>query len=429
MRTSRSGGPQRDRSAVPPVPGFRPDHVLVHYDEIMLKGRNRGRFEKRLSTAVHRALRDLDIDVRRTRGRIVVDLGPAADPRACLRRLRRVPGVTTCEPVARFPSDLETVGRWLEATCREVPAGAVGSFRVACRRSNKSLPYSSMDVNRDLGARVQAATGWPVRIHGADLDIHVRLVERSCYVGFERLAGTGGLPPGSTGKVACLLSGGIDSPVAAHHIQRRGAWPVFVHFHSAPHTSTASQDKVRELTRLVLPPGHRALLWMVAFGPLQQRIILHCPPSLRVLLYRRFMLRCAEAIGRRDGALATITGDSLGQVASQTLENLGAVNAVATLPVLRPLIGLHKAHIVADAQEIGTYDVSVEPHDDCCSFLMPKHPATAATADDLELAEAALDVPAEVQELVESAGHEVVRGEDPGEPAPPRRDGARAAPR
>ena len=210
--------------------------------------------------------------------------------------------------------------------------------------------------------------------------------------------------------MACLLSGGIDSPVSSARIMRRGADALFIHFHSYPHTSIASQDKVRALAERIIPPGRSARLYMVPFADTQNRIITECPSRLRVILYRRYMVRAAEAIARKEDAQALVTGDSLGQVASQTLENLHTIDSVATMPILRPLVGMHKAQIIEDARRMGSFDTSIEPHDDCCSFLMPPKPATRSTPEQLEAAESSLDTEKEVLELVEAASVETIRG-------------------
>ena len=401
---------EKDKTTVTRIEGFRPTHILVHYDELVLKGRNRGHFEKRLLSNVRTALKDAgDLRAHRIYGRILVELGGDADVDVCARRLKRVFGITRYSPVVRLSVDLEEIKRSLE---KWLPGLAPRHFAISCRRTNKDLPFRSMDVNRELGTYVQNLTGWPVRIKDPDLTIHVHLIQDAAWVGFDRLRGEGGLPTGCTGKVVSLLSGGIDSPVATHQIMRRGSDVVCLHFHSFPHTGSASQDKVREIIQRLLPYGHRARLYMTPFAETQQRIIMECPPPLRVVLYRRFMLRAAEAVARQEGALATVTGDSLGQVASQTLENLHAINRVAEMPVLRPLIGLNKLQIVDHARRIDTYDISIEPHDDCCSYLMPRNPATRSTPEDLERAEEPLDTKSEVAGLLAASTMEEVTGKD-----------------
>jgi thiamine biosynthesis protein ThiI len=260
-----------------------------------------------------------------------------------------------------------------------------------------------MDVEREVGAHVGGRTGWPVSLDHPAVTLWIELVNGVALVGAARFAGPGGLPTGVAGRVMCLLSGGIDSPVAAYRLLRRGATCAHVHFHSHPYTGIESQEKARELAERIQPAGRRARLYLVPFAELQRRIVAACPAPLRVVLYRRFMFRVAEALARREKALAVVTGENLGQVASQTLENLRSIDAAVALPVLRPLIGLDKVEIIAEARAQGTYELSIAPHGDCCSFLMPPNPATRSTPEELERAETPLDVSAEVAALVEQS--------------------------
>jgi thiamine biosynthesis protein ThiI len=241
---------------------------------------------------------------------------------------------------------------------------------------------------------VQAVTGWPVDLSRPALVIRVEVLTDDAYYFFDREPGTGGLPIGTGGKVLTLLSGGIDSPVAAWRLIRRGCRTHFVHFHSYPILSHTSQDKARELVATLTRFQLRSRLFLVPFGGIQQKIVVSVPPPLRVVIYRRMMLRIAETLAREYGARALVTGDAVGQVASQTIDNLGVVGAVATLPVLRPLVGMDKEEITADAQRIGTYPISIIPDEDCCTLFTPRSPATRASQAAVERAERALDVPA-----------------------------------
>lgn len=410
--------------------GFRPTHVVVHYDEVALKGKNRKWFEGRLASNVRRALALLPLDpsgrvpsgrerVSRRYGRILVGLGEAESGgtwRQAVDLLRRVFGIAYMLPVLRTEPDL---GRIRDAAGDAVRGTeGVRTFAVKCRRATKDFPFTSMDVQREVGAHVGKITGWTVDLRSPDSTLRVECVNDEVFLGFGRIAGAGGLPTGVAGRVACLLSGGIDSPVAAYRLLRRGATAVFVHFHSHPHTGLESQDKVRDLANRVRPPGTRARIYMVPFADLQRRIAGECPASLRILMYRRFMVRATEAIARKEGALALVTGENLGQVASQTLENLWAIDAAASLPVLRPLIGLDKREIIEEARRIGTFEVSIEPHDDCCSFLMPTNPATRSTPAELAAGEERFEVAAEVARMVETSAVEDLR-----DPVPARREG------
>lgn len=404
---------EKDKNAVLARRRMPATHVLVHYDEIALKGGNRRRFENLLANAMRTALRDVPhARVLPRYGRYIVALGEGVSVDAVVARLSRVFGIARLLPAARAEPSLDDVKRRLAGIVDGIVASGEppASFGIVTHRVRKDLPFRSLDANRELGSLVVERTGWKVHLDAPDLPILVWFVDNDAFIAFERVVGPGGLPPGAAGRVACLLSGGIDSPVACWRILKRGASAVFVHFHSAPRTSAASQDKVRELAATVLPYGQNAPLYMVPFVGTQERIVTECPAPLRVVLYRRFMMRAAEALARKEGALALVTGDSLGQVASQTLENLDTIGRAVTLPILRPLIGMHKGEIVDDARRIGTYETSIEPHDDCCSFLMPRNPSTQAKARHVESAETALDVEAEVRTLVESAERESIQG-------------------
>mgnify|MGYP001169211987 FL=1 len=398
--------------------GFSPPrlearHLLVNYDEIALKGGNRRHFESRLLKNIRAAIKDLGGSHLQPRfGRFLLRLSSETPLDKVCERLSRIPGIAVYSPCISTSADLDSVRAAMDSIIDQLLARGEQpeNFAIVSRRANKELPFTSTDANATIGAHVQERTGWKVRLKKPQLSLYLFFVNNDCFLALDRLPGLGGLPTGSTGRVACLLSGGIDSPVSSARIMRRGADALFIHFHSYPHTSIASQDKVRELAERIIPPGRSARLYMVPFADTQNRIITECPSRLRVILYRRYMVRAAEAIARKEDAQALVTGDSLGQVASQTLENLHTIDSVATMPILRPLVGMHKAQIIEDARRMGSFDTSIEPHDDCCSFLMPPKPATRSTPEQLEAAESSLDTEKEVLELVEAASVETIRG-------------------
>jgi thiamine biosynthesis protein ThiI len=280
---------------------------------------------------------------------------------------------------------------------------AGGAFRVLVRRADKRFPIESPDVERHIGRRVQEVYGWPVNLSKPEFVIRLEILTRDAFFFFDREAGTGGLPVGTGGRVMALLSGGIDSPVAAWRLIRRGCRTHFVHFHSYPILSNTSREKARELVQTLTRTQLRSRLYQVAFGPIQQQIVVSVPPPLRVVIYRRMMLRIAEALARGSGAHALVTGDSVGQVASQTIDNLAVVGSVATMPVLRPLVGMDKEEITADALRIGTYATSIVPDEDCCTLFTPRFPATRASRESVEAAERSIDVEALVRQAVEAA--------------------------
>ena len=380
-------------------PNIRIDspYVLVHYSEIALKGRNRTYFENSLVDSLRKALKGLGMDqVKRLYGRILLRFRDNAPFDELRERLQWIYGISNFEHAGRTELDLESMKT---AIVQALGDTEVESFAVVTRRANKAFPMNTVEVNREIGQAIVEAKQWKVDLHGARLRVFVYILDQHAYFTFEKVPGPGGMPVGTAGKVVCLISGGIDSPVASYRVMRRGCQPVFVHFHSAPHTSVASQEKVIDLTNLLVKYHRSAKLYLVPFADLQREIVARARAPLRVILYRRFMMRAAEAIAKRERALAIVTGESLGQVASQTLTNLSTIESVTTLPILRPLLCQDKQEIIDEAQRLGTFDISIEPDEDCCSFLMPQNPATFSTEADLSKAEEAFDIPAAIEAL------------------------------
>jgi thiamine biosynthesis protein ThiI len=268
------------------------------------------------------------------------------------------------------------------------------SFRIDTRRGTKTFPHTSVEINQRVGAFVKERSGAAVDLENAARTCWIEIVEKYALLYTDRTPGPGGLPTGTGGKVAVLLSGGIDSPVAAWRLMRRGCRAIFVHFHSYPILSATSQEKARELVATLTRHQLRSRLFLVPFGSIQQQVVVAVPPPLRVVVYRRLMLRIAERLAHRVDARALVTGDSVGQVASQTIDNLAVVGGVTKLPLLRPLVGFDKEDITADARRLGTYQTSIVPDEDCCTLFTPRFPATRASAPRTEAAEAVLDVEA-----------------------------------
>ncbi|HNR99175.1 MAG TPA: tRNA uracil 4-sulfurtransferase ThiI [Planctomycetota bacterium] len=370
--------------------------IAVHYDEIGLKGGNRPFFERKLKDAVKAALELPGARIRTFAGRLLLEIDDEAAWDRAAQALGRVFGIAHFGRVWPAPADIDAIAQVALAILPEAEGLA---FAVRARRADKAFPMTSPEINRVLGAKILAARRWRVDLENPAVTLLVSIVGTRALVSCERLPGRGGLPLGASGKVACLLSGGIDSPVAAYRMMRRGARPVFVHCHGFPYTTRAGQEKARRLAAILLRGQGAHSFWQAPLAEIQQRIVADCPKELRVLLYRRFMFRLAERIAAREGAQALVTGEALGQVASQTIANMGAVAAAVALPVLRPLVGCDKKEIIAEARAIGTYEVSIERHEDCCGYLLPPHPATRSTAAELEAAEAALPV----AELVDAA--------------------------
>jgi thiamine biosynthesis protein ThiI len=366
--------------------------AVVHYHEISLKGGNRPLFLRRLEANLTRATVGCGVRrVRRLPGRVVLDLAPEADPASVRSRLGTVFGIANLGLGVAVPPTLQAVQ---EATLALLEGRTFESFQIRARRTFKVFPMTSEAVNRALGALVLARFSTRVDLTHPALTVHVELLPKEALVSVDRVPGPGGLPVGISGRVAALLSGGIDSPVAACRMQKRGCEVEFVHFHSVPYLADTSQKKARALVSELTRRQFAARLWLVPFGEIQREVVLAVPPPLRVVVYRRLMARIAEALAHRAGALALVTGESLGQVASQTLENMSRVTEAVSMPILRPLVGTDKEEIVREARAIGTYEISIEPDQDCCTLFVPAHPETRASADAIARAESRLDVAA-----------------------------------
>ncbi|HVL70190.1 MAG TPA: tRNA uracil 4-sulfurtransferase ThiI [Vicinamibacterales bacterium] len=378
--------------------------IVVHYQEIALKGNNRPWFVARLARNLRTATKGAGVrEVRVLMGRIELVLEEGADWNAARERVAGVFGVANFARAASVPLDVDVIA---EEILRDLGETEVRTFRVSARRADKRFPLTSPQIEREVGGRIKEAKGWTVDLAQPELRIHVEALSDEAFYYFGKEPGAGGLPAGTSGRVACLLSGGIDSPVAAWRLMRRGCRVLFVHFHSYPILSRASQEKARELAALLTRFQYDSRLFLVPFGEIQQQVVLSVSPPLRVVIYRRLMMRIAEAIARRNRAQALVTGEVVGQVASQTLENLAEINRVVTMPVLRPLIGLDKDEITAEAQRLGTYPISIIPDQDCCTLFTPRHPATKARRADVEQAEASLPLEEMVNRAVASAALE-----------------------
>ena len=378
----------------------------VHYAEIGLKGRNRPRFEGALVRNLERQLAPLGpVSVKRRYGRLLADVPDDAAPEHVSERLRQVFGVAYFSRASVAPPDLASITKLVLDFAR---TKRFASFGIKARRTDKRHPFTSSDLATELGTRVTAETGATVDLDQPELWIEVHVLSDEAILLHGREPGPGGMPVGCAGRAISMISGGIDSPVASYEMMHRGLALSYVHFHSAPFTSAASQDKVRDLVaRLALHQGPSPL-YLVPFAPLQQTLVKEAPPDPRIVLYRRFMIRVAEALAAREKALAIVTGESLGQVSSQTLGNLDTINRAATLPILRPLIGTDKGQIVVRAQQIGTFETSIEPDEDCCSYLMPWKPATWSRPEELSRIEADLDVEGLVADAVSGARREII---------------------
>jgi tRNA uracil 4-sulfurtransferase len=362
--------------------------IIVHYQEIALKGRNRPYFIHKLVRNVRRLTAGVGVaEVRGLMGRIELVLESGAEYAAVRERLQHVFGIANFSMAGRAPVDLDGIAN---AILADLGDHETGSFRVSVRRGVKNFPMTSPQIEREVGGRIQQARGWKVDLDHAELTVRVELLKDEAFYHFDRDKGPGGLPSGVSGKVVALMSGGIDSPVAALRMIKRGCSVVLVHFHSYPFLSRASQEKVRELAGVLTRYQMRTTLHLVPFGELQRQVVVAVPPPLRVVIYRRLMLRIAERIARDGRARALVTGESIGQVASQTLDNMTVIAAATSMPILRPLVGMDKEEIVAEAQRIGTFDISIVPDQDCCQLFTPRSPETHARPHIVEHAESML---------------------------------------
>jgi tRNA uracil 4-sulfurtransferase len=371
--------------------------VVVHYKELALKGRNRPWFIQLLVRNLKTALAGLHVGaVRSIMGRIELELADDTPWEELRVRLSRVFGIANFSAANRGPHDFEALA---SAILGELGDRQTTTFRVSATRADKRLPFTSPQVEREVGGLIKQAKGWRVDLEHPALTVHLEMLPDHAFYFFGKEPGAGGMPTGTGGRVACLLSGGIDSPVAAYRMMRRGCSVLLIHFHSYPILSRASQEKVREIAALLTRHQLRSRLLLVPFGDIQQQVVLSVPPDMRVVIYRRLMLRIAERLARKAHARALVTGEVIGQVASQTLDNMTAIAEATGLEILRPLIGMDKDEIADEAERIGTFPISIIPDQDCCTLFTPKHPATRARLVDVHAAEQALSI----EELVVSA--------------------------
>jgi tRNA uracil 4-sulfurtransferase len=379
---------------------------LAHYHEIGLKGHNRSTFEMRLLKNLEALLSDFPIvTIHRISGRLCVFLKEGTDwecEKACAEAIRMVPGVARVSSGFKCERDLDEMNRAAIDALSE--ADEFRSFKVAARRNHTDFEINSMEMNRLVGAALcEAFPDKKVQMKNPDVEVGVEVVQNAAYVYARSVRGVGGLPVGSSGMVVSLLSSGIDSPVATWRMARRGAVCIGVHFSGRPQTSDASEYLVDDIAHILEKTGCIARVYVVPFGDYQREISLTVPPQLRVIMYRRLMFKVAEEIARRVGAKALVTGESLGQVASQTLDNIRCTDAAVDMPVFRPLIGTDKLEIIDMAQQVGTFDISSQDAPDCCTLFMPRSPETHAKLEDVLAAEALLPVADWVPEIADSA--------------------------
>jgi len=379
-------------------------YLIGRYHEITLKGRNRWRFVRQLKHNLVEVFGDYSLNRIHLEGpRIIVELPRALTDQIATERAKLIFGLQNFSISHAVPLDIEAIKRQAVAIAAcGVAACPERTFRVSSRRAEKRFGLTSMEIDREVGAEVSSALGLKVDLENPQMTISIEILPGVAYVSAGKITGAGGLPVGVTGRGLVLLSGGIDSPVAAYRMMRRGMRVDFVHFHSYPLVSSASRDKARELAAHLTRYQARSSLMLVPFAAAQREIVARVPRPLRVVVYRRVMLAIASELAERVGAQVLITGESLGQVASQTLENMMIIQQAARHPVLRPLIGMDKNEIVSEARRLSTFETSIQPDEDCCTLFTPAHPETHARFDQVAQAEAMLAMDQLVQQAVKS---------------------------
>ena len=381
------------------------NYILIHYGEIALKGKNRNYFESRL---VQNIKNQLEIfapssfdNVSKISSGILVELNKKGLKNQSIIKdaLMHTFGIANFFFASQIKLGLETLKK---AAFDFTKRKEFQTFCVCAQRSDKNYKLTSQQINERVGEYIfeKFEQKKKVSLKNPDLEIFIIILNKFALISSEKIQGLGGLPVGTGGHVMTMMSGGFDSPIAAWHLLKRGVSVHFAHFHSMPYTSKASIEKVKNLIKVLQSYGSSGILYSIPFADVQKEIMTKTPAPLRVILYRRFMIRIAEELAGREKCLALVTGDSLGQVASQTIENILAVSDAATLPVFRPLIGTDKEEIMQLARKIGTYDISKLPHDDCCTRLMPKSPETRAKLPAVLAAEKNLDIEKLVQETL-----------------------------
>lgn len=385
---------------------MKEEHIfIVRCGEVALKGMNKPYFERMLVERIRKNLKDfVGIDVKRHEGLIYVRADKALNQDDIIKQISKVFGVASISPAVESESDLDKIGEEAVKYMLDlIEKKGIKTFKVEAKRADKNFPVKSPDIGRIIGAKVLIGCKvLKVDVHNPDCYLYVDVRHDKTYIYQQKIQGFGGLPLGTNGKGMVLLSGGIDSPVAAWMMAKRGMLIEAVHFHSYPYTSQRAQEKVEDLAAIVAGYCGRFKMHVINLLPIQEQIVQNCPEDETTILVRRFMMRIAEKIAEKNGAMMLITGENLGQVASQTAESLVVTDACVKMPVMRPLIAMDKVDIMDKAQEIGTFETSIQPYEDCCTVFLPKHPTTKPRISRIEESESKLDVEELVEKAVES---------------------------
>ena len=380
---------------------------IVRCGEVALKGMNKPYFERMLVERIGKRLKAAGlsgIDVRRHEGLIFARAPKELDKDVIVKEISKVFGVASISPAVECESDMDKIGeKAVEYMMELIEKKGVKTFKVEAKRADKTFPVKSPDIARRIGASVlKGCKVLKVDVHNPDVYLFVDVRREETFIYQQKIAGFGGLPLGTNGKGLVLLSGGIDSPVAAWLMAKRGMLMEAVHFHSYPYTSPRAQEKVEELAKIVASYCGRFKMHVINILPIQEQIVQNCPEAETTILVRRFMMRIAERIAEKNGCMMLITGENLGQVASQTAESLVVTDASVSMPVMRPLIAMDKVDIMEKAEEIGTFETSIQPYEDCCTVFLPPHPVTKPRLSRIEESESRLDVEGLVSAAVES---------------------------
>ncbi len=389
--------------------------LIVRCGEVALKGMNKPYFERMLAERIKKRLEKAgyaSASVTRHEGLFFVRFDPSLDQMAVAREISKVFGVASISPAVEAESDMDSIGEEaVKFMLRLIEEKGVKTFKVEAKRADKQFPIQSPDIARQIGAKILIGCKvLKVDVHDPDVRIFVDVRHDQSYIYTDKIQGFGGLPLGTNGKGLVLLSGGIDSPVAAWMMAKRGMMLEAVHFHSYPYTSPRAQEKVEELAGIVASYCGSFRMHVINLLPIQEQIVRNCPEAETTIHVRRFMMKIAERIAKDCGAMMLITGENLGQVASQTAEALVVTDESVSLPVMRPLIAMDKVDIIEKAQEIGTFETSIEPYEDCCTVFLPKHPTTKPKLERIKASESVLDIDALVEAAVASQEIIQIRG-------------------
>jgi tRNA uracil 4-sulfurtransferase len=370
-------------------------HIIINYDEIILKGGNRSFFERALVNNINEFLKEISYNkISKEGGRLIIKIDEKAEILKIGDILKNVSGISNFSFATIEENDIEKIcEKTLKLLNENEKIKEFKTFKISARRSDKRFAMKSPEINIKVGEYIFERTKLKVDVHNPDLEIIINVGDEGTFIYFEKIKGVGGLPVGTTGNLISLISGGIDSPVASFMMNKRGAKNIFIHFKNKTISGSADgQDKIESLVKELTKFQGRSKLYIVPFEEFQKEIIAKIPAKNRMIVYRRIMFKLAGMIAKKENAKSFVTGDSLSQVASQTIDNITAIYNAANLPIFPPLIGMNKQEIVDIASRIGTYEISILPYQDCCSFLIAKHPETRANLEEIIKQEKNLEI-------------------------------------